>query len=166
MIDVRQLLKTPVDRRTMIVGYIVAGHFEVAVECIQTLKEVLANALSGDRIGQTNWTGKLRSVDMAKSLEQKYDEAFAGWTPDDIRYFGLRALYRTLVDPRLVVLTRPTRRPQKKKKEAPMRHQCRKCNQWKDAAYAVRAAYAAAKAAQVQMIAELGNPFKKERTGK
>ena len=80
MNDVRQLLKTPVDRRTMIVGYIVAGHFEVAVDCIQTLKEVLANALSGDRIGQTNWTGKLRSVDMAKSLEQKYDEAFADWT--------------------------------------------------------------------------------------
>jgi hypothetical protein len=104
---------------SMIVGYIVAGHFEVAVDCIQTLKEVLANALSGDRIGQTNWTGKLRSVDMAKSLEQKYDEAFADWTPDNIRYFGLRALYRTLVDHRLVALTRPTRRPQKKKKEAP-----------------------------------------------
>jgi hypothetical protein len=42
-----------------------------------------------------------------------------------------------------------------------MRHQCRKCNQWKDAAYAARAASsAAAKAAHAQMIAELGNPFK------
>jgi hypothetical protein len=56
---------------------------------------------------------------MAGYLERKYDEAFADWTPDDIRYFGLRALYRTLVDPRLVALTRPTRRPQKKEKEAP-----------------------------------------------
>lgn len=56
---------------------------------------------------------------MAKSLEQKCDEAFADWTPDDIRYFGLRALYRTLMDPRLTALTRPTRRPRKKKKEAP-----------------------------------------------
>lgn len=51
-------------------------------------------------------------------LERKYDEAFADWTPDDIRYFGLRALYRTLVDPRLAALTRPPRRP-KPKKEAP-----------------------------------------------
>jgi len=31
---------------------------------------------------------------------------------------------------------------------------------------AARAAYAVAKAAQVQMIAEMGNPFKKERTGR
>lgn len=37
------LVTAPVDRRTMIVGYIVAGHFEVAVDCIRTLKEVLAN---------------------------------------------------------------------------------------------------------------------------
>lgn len=56
---------------------------------------------------------------MARPIEQKFDEDFADWTPDDFRYFGLRALYRTLVDPRLVALTRPARRPQKKKKEAP-----------------------------------------------
>lgn len=70
---------------------------------------------------------------MAGYLEQKLDEIFADWTPNDIRHFGLRALYRTLADPRLAALTRPARRPQKKKKEAPVRHQCRKCNQWKDA---------------------------------
>lgn len=56
---------------------------------------------------------------MAGDLEQKYEEAFADWTPDDIRYFGLRALYRTLADPRLMALVRPTRRSQKKRKEAP-----------------------------------------------
>lgn len=56
---------------------------------------------------------------MARYLEQRLDEIFADWTPEDIRYFGLRALYRTLVDPRLAALTRPARRSQKKKKEAP-----------------------------------------------
>lgn len=57
---------------------------------------------------------------MSGYLERKYDEAFEGWTPDDIRHFGLRALYRTLVDPRLVALTRPHRptRRTKPKKEA------------------------------------------------
>ena len=54
---------------------------------------------------------------MSRYIERKYDEAFEGWTQDDIRHFGLRALYRTLVDPRLVALTRPTRRT-KPKKEA------------------------------------------------
>ena len=37
------LVTAPVDRRTLIVGYIVAGRFGAAVDCIQTLKEVLAN---------------------------------------------------------------------------------------------------------------------------
>ena len=53
---------------------------------------------------------------MSRYIERKYDEAFEGWTQDDIRHFGLRALYRTLTDSRFIEITRPTRRSPKKKK--------------------------------------------------